>query len=274
MGSGLFFIVIAFIAGIGVMGWALTQWDAARIWLIGEPEARAPGPALPPVQPALPAIGSSASSDPQIAVRLAAIEARMALLEASGIEGGGTSSRAEALVAVFSARRAIDRGVGLGALEALVTQQFGSRNPREVATILAAARQPVTLDKLRRDLDVITIAGATPGGWWDSFTSGLSELITVRSSETPQADPAARLGRAKAALAANDVEAARLEISQLPFDETARAWLLNAQRYRDAQAALDRIEAVALTPDTPPPAPPVRTPQAPMAAPGSAITPG
>ncbi len=271
--GGLFFLTIAFIAGIGVMGWALTQWDVARIWLLGEapvaetarpvPRADVPQPvfAPPPV-----------AADQQLVARLAAIEARMALLEANGAGVNGSSSRADALIAAFMARRAIDRGAGLGAAEALLSQQFGVKHARDVAAIIDASRKPVTLAMLTRDLDALIVEPAASGvGWWDSFTQGFSELITVRSAETVPTDPPARLARARSMLVTGEVERARIEVSQLPFDERARAWVLNAQRYRDVQSALDRVEAAALAPDPSVPAPALQIPQAVQ---GSPVTTG
>lgn len=272
--GGLFFLTIAFIAGIGVMGWALTRWDAARTWLLGA-DRPAESLQLAPRTEATPppaAVVPPSSVDQQLVARLAAIETRMAILEASGGAGSGaSSSRADALIAAFSARRAIDRGVALGAAEALVTQQFGTSHPREIATIIATARQPVTLEGLRRDLDALSVndSAGSDAGWWDSITSGLSELVTVRSAESPATDPAARLARAKSALTQGQIETARADVAQLPFDSRARAWVQSAQRYRDVQAALDRIEAAALTPDAQPlnplpPPPPVAPTRAPV----------
>ncbi len=255
------------------MGWALTQWDAARVWLLGEappaqtlplaPRAPVPNPvvSVPPV-----------TGDQQIVARLAAIEARMALLEARGAGVSGSSSRADALIAAFMARRAIDRGTGLGAAEALLSQQFSVTHPREVAMIVEAARRPVTAAMLTRDLDALSVEPAGSGeGWWGSFTQSLSELVTVRSAETVPNDPAARLARARLLLASGQVEPARREVAQLPYDERARAWVLNAQRHRDVHAALDRIEAAALTAD---PAAETPQPQMPQALQGSSITTG
>ena len=273
--GGLFFLTIAFIAGIGVMGWALTQWDVARVWLLGEDAPAETLQLAPRVEAKLPtaAVAPPVPGDPQMAARLAAIEARMALLEARGVGGGASSSRADALIAAFMARRAIDRGTGLGAAEALLVQHFGVKQARDVATIIEGARKPVTMAMLQRDLDTLIVdpsSGASKG-WWESFTSGLSELVTVRSAETIQIDPAARLARAQSLLAAGQIDTARLEVAQLPFDERARAWVIDAQRYRNVEAALDRIEAAALSPDVmiAPTLPPVAQP-----AEGSPVTTG
>jgi hypothetical protein len=260
--GGLFFVTIAFIAGVGVMGWALTQWDVARVWLLGEAKP-AETLQLAPLDTALPppvVAAPPAGGDPQMTARLAAVEARLAFLEANGVTGSGSSSRADALIAAFMARRAVDRGTGLGAAEALLVQQFSVDHGRDVTVIVEGARKPVTLAMLQRDLDALAneSAAASGEGWWDSFTSGLSELVTVRSSDAVPTDPAARMKRAQDFMASGQVEPARLEVAQLPFGEKARAWVLNAQRYRDLQAALDRIEAAALTPATaaPPPVAP------------------
>jgi hypothetical protein len=265
--GGLFFLTIAFVAGIAAMGFALTRWDAARIWVMGEPATPAvaltptPGPLpeiAPPVAEALPA---PIPADPtQMAARLAAIEARLALVEAQRATGG--SGQAERLIAAFSARRAIDRGLPLGATESVLTKQFGGAYARDVATITANARQPVTRDTLRLGLDALASGSGTAAntGWWDSFTNSVSNLFVVRQADAMPNDPAARLTRAQQQLALGQIDAARAEIAQLPFSDAARNWVQSAQRYLDTQAALDRVEAAAVTPTalTTTPAPPAR----------------
>jgi hypothetical protein len=263
--GGLFFLTIAFVAGIAAMGFALTRWDAARIWVMGEPEkpvvSVTPAPApplatLPPPTETLPV--PTPTDTTQMAARLAAIESRLALVESQRATGG--NGQAERLIAAFSARRALDRGLALGATEGLLTRQFGGSHPREVATITANAKQPVTRDSLRLALEALATGSgsASNAGWWDSFTLSMSKLFVVRQADAPPTDPDARIARAQQQLALGQVDAARAEIAQLPFSEAARAWVQSAQRYNDTQTALDRIEAAAATPvalPLPPPSP-------------------
>ncbi len=246
----LILLTLAFVAGIAAMGWGLSRWDAARNWLLGTttsaqlpPIAYDPRPAPQPA----PLIGQAPV--PDMAARLAAIEARTARLESAG--GSASSAvRAEGLLVTFAARRAIDRGIGLGYVEGLLNQSFAASQPRAVATVIAAARQPVTIDQLQTELEALTpaLTGGDPNeGWWQSFRRGLSGLIIVRDAETPSPDPAARVARAAQMLRAGRVDVALAEIARLPARDAAAGWMEKARRHIEAHRALDLLEAAAIT---------------------------
>ena len=240
---------IAFIAGIAAMGWGLSRWEAARLWLFGVPNVERPSLAYeaPPTAVRVPAPTMTA---PDLASRMAAIEARMAHLEALGSATGTGSTRAEALLVTFAARRAIDRGLGLGYVEGLLTQRFGATQPRAVGTIIAAARQPATLDQLRAGLDAVgpeLARGAPDQGWWAGVKQGFSGVFVVRKSGTASPDPAARTLRATQLVDSGRVDLALIEVVRLPNRDRAAAWIIMARRYVEAHRALDLLEAAAIT---------------------------
>src|SRR3546814_17595658 len=67
----------------------------------------------------------------------------------------GNATRAEGLLIAFAARRALDRGLSLGYLEAQLLLRFGDDQPNAVKTIIDTARDPNTLEHLRIELDAL-----------------------------------------------------------------------------------------------------------------------
>lgn len=240
---------VAFLAGIGAMGWGLSRWDGARQWLFGTPPAgKAPALASLPGPKALQ-LPPPVVSTPDLTARIANVEARMARIEAAGA-GRGSSTRAEALLVTFAARRAIDRGIGLGYVEGLLTQRFGATQPRAVASIIAAARNPVTLAQLQDGLDAIApaLAGNGPDeDWWSEFKHGLAGIFVVHQAGTAPADPQSRIDRASKAIEIGRVDLALAEIARLSNHDMAKAWMAMARRHVEAHRALDLLEAAAIT---------------------------
>lgn len=240
---------VAFIAGIAAMGWGLSRWDGARDWLFGSSDLQTPNLAYK-VPAAIAPVPAPVVTTPDLASRMASIEARMAHLEAAENSGGAGSARAEALLVTFAARRAIDRGLGLGYVEGLLTQRFGTTQPRAVGTIIAAARQPATLDQLRAGLDAVgpeLARGAPDQGWWAGVKQGFSGVFVVRKSGTASPDPAARTLRAAQLVDTGRVDLALIEVVRLPNRDRAAAWIIMARRYVEAHRALDLLEAAAIT---------------------------
>ena len=100
-------------------------------------------------------------------------------------QSAGDFGRADALLVAFATRRAIDRGVPLGYLETLLADRFGAQNPRAVAAIITASREPVTLDQLIADYEGLRGAlrsGAPDESLWQGFKRELGSLVAVRRS--------------------------------------------------------------------------------------------
>lgn len=261
---------IAFLLGLGLMGYLLAHWDAGAR-LIGVTPAPAPAPPPPqaaPAQPpaavrieppaAAPAAGAPLT-DAELAARLAALEQRFGQIDSSSRSAVGNADRTEALLVAFAARRAVDRGVALGFLEPMLRQRFGATQPQAVGMIVAAARQPVTLTQLQGELDRLgpQLMGAPPNqSWWGAFRDELGSLIVVRHADTPSSEPSERLDRAKRWLDAGEVAAAVAEVQRMPGRDYGADWVLRARRYAVAHQALDAVETAALLePHAPPPQP-------------------
>jgi len=257
--SLLILFIIAFLAGIAAMGWGLTRWDAARLWLLGASEEhKAPGLANLPESKTL-SLPAPTVAAPDLSARMADVEARMARVEAAGVaSGSGSSARAEALLVSFAARRAIDRGIGLGYVEALLTQRFGATQPRAVASIIAAARQPVTLEQLQSGLSAAAPALTDSGpdeDWWSEFKHELGSMFVVRQAGTAPVDPQSRVDRASQLIEEGRVDLALAEVARLPNRDKASQWMTMARRYVEAHRALDLLEAAAITSEQKPQAP-------------------
>ena len=255
-----------FLLGLAAMGWILSRWDygAQMLGIAAEPPPAAaaePAPAAPAPprtapdaeDPAARQVGEAAPEriviDPETTRRVAQLEQRLAQIANQSRAAVGNADRAEGLLVAFAARRALDRGVSLGFLEALLRQRFGDTQPQAVGTVIAAARQPVTLQELQEGLLLYgpQLTGAGPQqGWWSAFRVELSGLVTVRRKGTPSTEPAERLRRATRRLEAGQVDVALAEVMRLPGRDHAREWIDDARRYVLARRALDTIETAAL----------------------------
>jgi len=273
--SLLFVPLLAFVAGLALMGWVLTRSGTADHWLglVRTTEVPKPAPpppvtvqreALPPAPQAEapPAAAAGSASDPELLRRVNRMEEKVTQLDLQSRAAVGNADRAESLLVAFAARRALDRGLGLGYLETLLRQRFAATEPQAVATIFTAARSPVTLEQLQSELQDLTpkLTGGGPDqGWWEAFRTELAGLISIRKEGTPSPLPSEHLRRAQSSLQAGQVDVALVEVSRLPGRANAADWIEKARRYVGARRALDTIETSALM--EPPPAAPAPHPQ-------------
>src|SRR3546814_6318269 len=75
----------------------------------------------------------------------------------------------------------------LGYIEGQLRLRFGQAQPRAVATIINAAREPVTLPDLRAGLtalaDQVTVPPAN-ASWWEALEHEAREIITIHRAST------------------------------------------------------------------------------------------
>ncbi|MCK8457618.1 MULTISPECIES: uroporphyrinogen-III synthase [Sphingomonas] len=264
MGVILALVGLAFIAGLALMAYAaktvpwfgFTRSTAAATTAQQKASASATGyipsqPLGPDGEPQAAAPVDTAvlaTREATLAAQLAALEARTAAITTDASAAGGQATRAEGLMVAFAARRALDRGVGLGYLEEQLRLRFGQAQPRATMLLIQAARQPVTLEDLRQGLDTIApdITTSTGEGWLDTIQHQIDSLVVLRKAGTPSPMPADRLARVRRLLEAGQVEAARAEVARLPGAAQASNWMDAARRYVTARQALDVIENTAL----------------------------
>jgi hypothetical protein len=254
--------LVVLVIGIVGGGWAMTRLlpgnGSAPVTKVaqtptsgGTLAAPADGAALPPnaVEPPLvvaPVDGASALS-----ARVADLETRLSRITFEAASASGNATRAEGLLIAFAARRALDRGLSLGYLEAQLRLRFGDDQPNAVKTIIDTSRDPITLEQLRSELDTLAPQlvgrdGDSGGSLWTGFRRELGELFVVRPAGTLSPRASQRIERARRYLAGGQVDKAIEEVQALPGAEAAGEWLIDARRYHEARRALDLIETAAI----------------------------
>lgn len=182
--------------------------------------------------------------------RLAAAEQRLARLDLQAEAAAGNAARAEGLLIAFATRRAIERGAELGYLSDQLRLRFGDRWPNAVSTIVNFSRtEPaIRLDGLLARLEGLgpQLSQQSEGPSWARFRRELGQLFVIRRESTPSPQPEMRLERARYALEQGRYQNAIDEIRAMPGAETAASWIADAEKYRDAMDALERIETAAV----------------------------
>ena len=243
----LAWVLLLLLAGAALATWGLSRWDSAARFL-----GVAPPPSPPVAFRTLPqrlAAQPATTTDSASAARITELEGRLRLVENATRRTAGAAGRADALLVAFATRRAIDRGVPLGYLETLLADRFGAQNPRAVAAIITASRDPVTLDGLIADYERLAPAlrrGAPDESLWQGIKREMSSLISVRRASAPSGKPQARYERALEQLQNGQVDAALAETMRLPGAARAEEWVTRARRYIVSHRALDEVESSAL----------------------------
>lgn len=261
LGTNILIGGLAFLGGIG--GTALMfqlSGAGSHPAAVPSPVAQAPQPAPSPVTlPPGTDLVSLSAREQALATRLDQLETKLAGTEASARTASGYASQAERLMIAFAVRRSIERGLPLGPLEARLRQRFGGTHGDAVATIVQAARTPVTLEDLRAALEAIAprLNNAPDDSLWMLIRRGIGDLVVVRQAASPSPRPADRMKRARRTLDEGQVEAALAEVAHMPGVANAASWVTAAKQYIAARNALRDIEAAAMeTPAAPAPARP------------------
>lgn len=251
--------LLAFLLGAGLVGWL--AWNGSLRLDFGkagpDPAISAPAPA--PRQPLVTTPTPSPSATPaplaQPALagafdqRVAALETRLNQLDLRAEAASGNAARAEGMLIAFAVRRAIERGAPLGGLADQLKLRFDTAEPAAVRTIMEAAPQAITLDKLVVDLDKLgpQLTGRpVDEGGWARVRREFTEFFEIKRGPASDDDPADRLARARLLLRSGQLAQAREVIAGMPGKDAAANWLAAVTRYQSTQAALDRLELSAL----------------------------
>ena len=242
-------VLIAFIAGLAVMA---VVFRAGDWW--GQPAA-APATVVQPPISAAPVsapgmdVATLAAREQALAARLESLDARLKATDADARVAASYAGRAEAMMLVFGARRALERGEELGIIATELRRRLGTTAPDAVATVLSASTEPVTLEDLRVAFDQIAprLSTSQPDdGWLSAIQRELSTLVIIRKQDAPSPHPRERLARARRLLGQGHVEAALAEVSRLPGAQGAESWMAAAGRYIATRRALDTLEDAAI----------------------------
>lgn len=253
MGWGARFLIalVLILAGAAAATWGLAHYQPAAK-LFGVSSSPPPAPQQPKlVIQQVPQQQSTnpAAANPAIAEQVGQLQARLQRVESESQEVRGTAGRADALLIAFAARRAIERGVGLGYLEPLLLDRFGADHSQAVATIVTGSRTPIRLTNLiaqYQDLEPALVGPPPNEGVWAGIKRGFSSLVTVHRSDRPSTEPKARYDRAVSYLMAGEVDSAMAETMRLPGAPRAGQWINSARRYIAVHRALDEIESAAI----------------------------
>lgn len=186
-----------------------------------------------------------------LSARVADLEQRLARISLEAQSASGNATRAEGLLVAFAVRRALDRGLPLGYLEPQLRLRFGDAQPNAVKTILEAARDPVTIEQLRGQLEILALqlmggVGGSSDDFWTAVQREMSELLVLRRADSLSPSARERLERVRRYLTSGQVDKAINEVEAMPGAEVAKAWIMDARRYHEARRALDLIETAAI----------------------------
>jgi hypothetical protein len=182
-------------------------------------------------------------------LRIAAIEQRLAHIDLQAAAASGNAARAEGLLIAFAARRMVDRGTPLGFLEEQLKVRFADAQPNAVATVIAGAAKPVTLDQLTARLQAMAPAlaqGPPDETGWSRVKREFSNLFVIRHDSSPSTTAKSRIDRALLFAREGRIDQAIAEVQRLPAAASAADWIAAAQRYQAVHRALDLIESTAL----------------------------
>ncbi len=247
---------------IGIVGggWAVNRWLAGNGALPAKMIAAPAGTTDPLLATGGTAKGGAAGEPLMVApidganalaARVAELEQRLSRITLEAESASGNASRAEGLLVAFAVRRALDRGLSLGYLDAQLRLRFGDDQPNAVKTIIETSREPVTLEQLRAELDamapqLVGRGGEGGGSLWTGLRRELGELFVVRAAGTQSPRASERLDRARRYLTAGQADLAIAEVEAMPGADVASEWLIDARRYHEARRALDLIETAAI----------------------------
>lgn len=240
-------LLFAFVIGVAAAIWAM-PWIEQRLGLSKPARTALPTPlaAGTLIAPGRPLSNDAAQ---MLDSRVIQLEERLNRVTVEAQAASGNAARAEGLLVAFAARRALDNGAPLGYIEGQLRLRFGQAQPRAVATIINAAREPVTLADLRGGLSDIAARVTSPpadAGWWDALEHEARELVSIRRASTPSPRPQMAMDRALRYIDAGRVTAALSEVERMPGRAAADRWMQYARRYLEARRALDLIETAAI----------------------------
>ena len=200
---------------------------------------------------AVEAVERVAEQQGGLEARVVAAERRLDQLALRAEAATGNAARAEGLLVAFATRRSIERGAELGYLRDQLELRFAGAQREAVDAVIAAADNPITIDRLRSSLDGLeSQLMSDPQGesGWSWFKREMGQLFIIRRPSTTRSPaPRRRLERARLFLESGQVEEAVAEVRAMPGADQAGQWIEDAERFAAALRALDRLEIAAIS---------------------------
>jgi hypothetical protein len=161
-----------------------------------------------------------------------------------------SATQAEAALLVLTARQAMEDGKPMGELTNRLQITFGQSQPQALATIMSAARQPVSNANLLAGFDAIAAQLLQPAGTaWDRGRYELAHLFVIRRGDAQPSAMAARIQSTREAIIAGDIAFAAKTVGAMPGADHARQWLLDAKRAVAVGQAFDALyQSAAMVP--------------------------
>lgn len=250
--------LVLLLLGILGGGWAVNHLvndgkmpDVAN-QILGVGEAnKAPSDAPQMVMPIGVRAPASAGDADALYARVNELEQRLARISLEAQSASGNATRAEGLLVAFAVRRALDRGLPLGYLDPQLRLRFGDAQPNAVKTIIETARDPITIEELRGQLEAMVpqlmgSVGADSDSFWTAIRREVTELVVLRPADTLPTSSKERLERTRRYLSAAQVDKAIAEVQAMPGAKVAGQWLIDARRFHEARRALDLVETAAI----------------------------
>lgn len=251
--GALFLLLIGVLGG----GWAVNYWvndgklPHVTSDLLGGSAASDTATDTPQMVLPVGQGGAASGNEAALAARVNDLEHRLARISLEAQSASGNATRAEGLLVAFAARRALDRGLPLGYLDPQLRLRFGDAQPNAVKTIIDAARDPITIEQLRGELEALVpqLMGRVGGdseSFWTAVRREFGELAILRSADSVPTSGKEQLERARRYLTAAQVDKAIAEVEAMPGAKAAGEWLIDARRYHEARRALDLVETAAI----------------------------
>jgi hypothetical protein len=237
-------LLLAFVGGIGLTGWLVSEYDIFDRSILATTSPK-PTVVVPETSAVNASIQNIAADDAQID----GLENRLSEISQDAQAASGNANRAETMMIAFAARRAIEAGTPLGAIQGQLEQRFGAQAPNAVSQILSAAIRPVTLSALQTEFAGFgdsLLQATNDQGLWSDVGREMRELFVLRRGARAQNDPSVRMERARNLVGNADIASAIDQIAPMPGAARAQIWLQKARSYVATRLALDAIERAAL----------------------------
>jgi hypothetical protein len=187
-----------------------------------------------------------AEIEKRVEERMARLDSRVEEITRLSGEIEQRSYRMENLFLATAVGNAVRDGLPLGYLEDHLNLRFGTTKPQEVATLLKAARNPVTIDSLLLALTGVNQSlSQNSGSSWSNVKRELQTLFVIRKGSKPTTNASGDMVRIRELVKERELQRAMTMMDRLPDNDASRTWKAKAHEYVKIQEAISAIEQAA-----------------------------